>query len=586
MPHTNAQPPEIENLLARASERLVRLYGAQRAAKLVALLRDELAEFYCASSQAPECRLWSQDDVILISYGDSICRPDQLPLETLCRFFKQQLAGIISVVHLLPFFPYSSDDGFAVIDYLQVNPELGDWPQIAELNRHCDLMVDLVINHVSSQHRWFQQFLRATEPGRDYFVTPPDDADLAQVVRPRQSPLLTEVATEAGPARVWTTFSADQVDVDFSNPQVLLEYIRILLFYLRQGARFIRLDAVAFLWKEWGTSCLNLPQTHEIVKLLRELLATIAPPTVLLTETNLPHHQNLSYFGDSDEAHMIYQFSLAPLLLHGLHRGTSSYLCDWARTRCNAPPGCTFLNFTASHDGVGMRPVEGLLPQGEIDLLLKGMENFGALISYKNNADGSKSPYEINITYFDALKGSWLGEDCWQIARFLLAQTLMLGLRGIPALYIHSLLATPNDTAGVDQTGRARRINRRRWQWDELKELLNDDQSPQAIVFNELRRRLRIRREQAAFHPDAKQEILPLGDSLFGFWRTSLDGKQRIFAVHNLTDQPRQLYLDAALDGQFPGRWVGLLTGEVVTSERAVIDLPPYHVLWLAPEDD
>ncbi len=579
-----AEKDRFKSHCEQVARRLERLYGASVAAGLLEQLQAELEAFVQFEARRADGRLWGQDDVILISYGDSICREGELPLETLCQFFRQQLTEVISTVHLLPFFPYSSDDGFAVIDYQQVNPALGDWAQLTELNRSFDLMVDLVINHVSSQHRWFQQYLRQAEPGRDYFISPPEGADLDQVVRPRQSPLLTEVATEAGPRKVWTTFSADQVDANFANPQVLLEYVRILLFYLRQGARFIRLDAVAFLWKEWGTSCLNLPQTHEIVKLLRDLLGAVAPQTVLLTETNLPHHQNLSYFGDSDEAHMIYQFSLAPLLLHGLYRGTSSHLCDWARTRCNAPPGCTFLNFTASHDGVGMRPVEGLLPQGEIDLLLHGMEQFGGLISYKNNADGSKSPYEINIGYFDALKGTWLGEDSWQIARFLLAQTLMIGLRGIPALYIHSLLATPNYTAGVEQTGRARTINRRSWQLEELEAILADQQAPQTIVFDELRRRLKLRRQQPAFHPDAKQEILPLGEHLFGFWRTSLDGRQRIFAVHNLTDQLRTLYLDSALDGQFTGRWVGLLTGEVVTSERAAVDLPPYHVLWLAQE--
>ncbi len=575
---------DLERFKEQAAERLSRIYPSGQVKTVLDQLLSELQVFFAPDEGVPAGRLWNEQDVILISYGDSICADQQLPLQSLCSFLEQHLTGLISIVHLLPFFPFSSDDGFAVIDYLQVNPELGDWSQVTELNRNFDLMVDLVINHVSSQHRWFQQFLRAEEPGHNYFVSPPEAADLSHVVRPRQSPLLTEVETDAGPAKVWTTFSADQVDVDFSNPDVLLEYVRILLFYLRQGARFVRLDAVAFLWKEWGTGCLNLPQTHEIVKLLRDLLGTVAPKTVLLTETNLPHHQNLSYFGDSDEAHMIYQFSLAPLLLHGLYRGTSQYLCEWARTRCSTPPGCTFLNFTASHDGVGMRPLEGLLPQGEIDLLLKGMEKFGGMVSYKANEDGSKSPYEINVGYFDALKGTWLGDDCWQLARFLLAQTLMIGLRGIPALYIHSLLATPNYHEGVEQTGRARSINRRRWQREELDELLADVQSDQALVFGELRRRIKIRREQPAFHPDARQEVLHLGEHLFGFWRVSLDGEQRLFAVHNLTDQERSLYLDGALDGQFEGRWVGLLTGEVVTSQRAVIELPPYHVLWLVQE--
>lgn len=580
------QADYFEQFKQLVAQRVRRVYPEAQAENFERQLFSELEHFPVPSEQERHCRLWNEQDVILISYGDSICRQGRTPLQSLCSFLEQHFVGLISIVHLLPFFPYSSDDGFAVIDYLQVDPKLGDWQQVTALERSFDLMVDLVINHISSQHRWFQQFLLNQPPGKDYFISPPEAADLDHVVRPRQSPLLTDVETSAGPAKVWTTFSADQIDVDFSNPDVLLEYIRILLFYLRQGARFIRLDAVAFLWKEWGTGCLNLPQTHEIVKLLRDLIGAVAPKTVLLTETNLPHQQNMSYFGDSDEAHMVYQFSLAPLLLHGLYRGTSHYLCDWARTRCNAPPGCTFLNFTASHDGIGMRPLEGLLPQGEIDLLLHGMEKFGGMISYKNNADGSKSPYEMNIGYFDALKGTWLGDDCWQIARFLLAQTLMMGLRGIPALYIHSLLATPNYDAGVEQTGRARTINRRRWQHEELADVLSDAESDQSIVLAELKRRLGIRKLQPAFHPDARQEILHLGEYLFGFWRISLDGAQRIFAVHNLTDRVRKLYLDGALDGQFAGRWVGLLTGEIVTAERAMIELPPYHVLWLARQDE
>lgn len=527
-------------------------------------------------------RLWNEKDIVLISYADSIVAKTCRPLEQLRRFVCDNLSGFVSTVHVLPFFPYSSDDGFAVIDYLNVNPSLGDWGDIEQLGGSFDLMFDLVVNHVSSQHVWFRNFLDGADPGRGYFITPPGDADLTRVTRPRSSSLLTAVPTVDGEQLVWTTFSADQVDADFSNPDVLCEYVSILLAYLRHGARFIRLDAIAFLWKEWGTTCLNLPQTHEMVRLFRTITSFVNPDTVLLTETNVPHLQNVSYFGDSDEAHMVYQFSLAPLLLHSLYRGNSHYLTEWARTCCLTPPNCTFLNFTASHDGIGMRPLEGLLPQGEIDLLLRGMESFGGRVSYRSHGDGEKSVYEINITYFDALKGTWIGQDSWQLARFMLAQTLMLGLRGIPALYIHSLLATENDIEAVEESGRARMINRHRWDADELDRRLADETTNQALVLNELKRRIAIRRQQPAFHPDARQEILFLGEHLFGFWRQSLDGRQKILAVHNLTDTERILYLDAALDGQLPGRWVGLLTGEAVSSGQAMIKLPPYHVLWLA----
>lgn len=561
------------------------LYPGQKTASLVDRLSC-LIEKHQQWQGIIEGRLWSEHDVVLITYGDSIIDDSSKPLESLHRFLEKNLAGVVSTVHLLPFFPYSSDDGFAVIDYFAVNPYLGDWSDVERLGHSFDLMFDLVINHVSSRHPWFQNFLSGRDPGLDYFVQPPADADLSYVVRPRESALLTQVLAESGSEKVWTTFSPDQVDVDFSNPDVLFEYVTILLHYIESGARFIRLDAIAFLWKEWGTTCLNLPQTHECVRLLRTIVAALQKRTILLTETNVPHQQNISYFGNSDEAHMVYQFSLAPLLLHSLYRGTSRHLTEWARTCCLTPPECTYLNFTASHDGIGMRPLEGLLPQGEIDLLLKGMESFGGLVSYRRHANGSKSAYEINITYFDALKGTWVGQDSWQLARFLLAQTLMLGLRGIPAIYIHSLLATENDHDAVRQEGRARLINRHKWNAQKLDVLLSDNQSPQMLVFGELKRRIGIRKTQPAFHPDARQEILFLGNHLFGFWRQSLDGQQKILAVHNLTDRERTLYLNAALDGQLSGHWVGLLTGEVVTTHQPMIKMPPYHVLWLTQVAD
>ncbi|HKJ04614.1 MAG TPA: sugar phosphorylase [Geopsychrobacteraceae bacterium] len=561
--------------------RLETLYGAELSTSVAEQIIEELLQ-YGMVSEPVSCRLWNQNDVILITYGDSVVEEGVAPLHTLQKFLNEQLPGLISTVHILPFFPYSSDDGFSVIDYYQVDPKLGDWDDVNAISERFDLMVDLVINHVSSESQWFKDYVAQRAPASDYFITADPLLDNSQVIRPRQSPLLTPVETASGLRYVWTTFSADQVDLNFSNPQVLLEFVRILLFYLRQKSRFIRLDAIAFLWKEIGTPCINLPQTHEVVKLLRELMEVASPHSVLLTETNLPPLQNRSYFGDSDEAHMVYQFSLAPLLLHGLFRGTSHYLYAWARRSCISPPGCTFLNFTASHDGVGLRPLEGLLPDAELALLLNGMQQFGGLVSSRTKPDGSESPYEINIGYFDALSGTWLGTDCWQVARFLLAQTLMLGLRGIPALYIHSLLATPNDYQGVEETGHARAINRRSLLFDELNDQLSAGNSPQKRVFDALCHRLKIRQQQAAFHPDARQEVIPVGDALFAFWRYSQDGSQRLLAVHNMTDLTQTLYFDGSLDGQLSGDWFELLDQVELKSSTSLLQLAPYQVLWFS----
>ncbi|MFW5831438.1 MAG: alpha-amylase family glycosyl hydrolase, partial [Prolixibacteraceae bacterium] len=327
---------------------------------------------------------WSEKDIVLITYGDSIKKENELPLTTLKRFLDENLREQLSVIHVLPFFPYSSDDGFSVIDFRKVNPELGTWKEIEELTENFDLMVDLVINHASGKSEWFQNFLQQSGKGKDFFITENPDADLSEVIRPRSSPLLTPYKTKNGVKHVWTTFSADQVDLNFANPELLIEMVDILLGYISKGARIIRLDAIAFLWKKTGTSCLHLPETHEVVKLLREIAEFVNPSVVILTETNVPNKENLSYFGNGDEAHMVYQFSLPPLLLHALHTGNSKYLNKWAQTLPEPPNGCTFFNFTASHDGIGLRPLEGLIPEEEKEQLATKMQEFGGMVNYRS----------------------------------------------------------------------------------------------------------------------------------------------------------------------------------------------------------
>ncbi|WP_298036210.1 sugar phosphorylase [uncultured Desulfuromonas sp.] len=571
----------IETFIQAAAPRLQRLYGANQAP----LLLDEitsLLQSHRAAGSAARCERWDQEDVILISYGDSIRTGGEAPLRTLGRFLREHLEGLISTVHILPFFPFSSDDGFSVIDYAAVDPELGDWKDIAAIRQDFDLMIDLVINHVSRESLWFIDFINNRPPACYYFIEMDPQVDLSDVVRPRQSKVLTPVHTHRGLKHVWSTFSEDQIDLNFANPNVLLEFVRILLLYLRRGGRFIRLDAIAYLWKKLGTSCINLEQTHEIVKLLREVMDAAAPDAVLLTETNLPHAQNHSYYGDGDEAHMVYQFSLAPLLLHALHRGTSRYLNEWARNRCTAPEGCTFLNFTASHDGIGLRPAEGLIPQSEIEALIESMHGFGGYVSMKSNPDGSNSPYEINISYFDALQGTAGGRDQWQVPRFLASQTVMLAIKGIPALYVQSLIASPNDLEGVEKTGRTRSINRRKWDYGQLSGLIRNPYTPNNLVFHELRRLLAIRRQQPAFHPDAGQEILALGDAFFGVRRLSASSEQEILAISNLTEWPQRLCLQPQTGLSLTDRSFDLIGNGPVTMVNEATILQPYQTLWLA----
>mgnify|MGYP006280230593 FL=1 len=576
---------EFSRVSAKLKPLLLRVYPQDVVEDLIGKIFTLMQGCLCPSGEE-NLKKWNHDNILLITYGDSIVEPGRHPLQVLGDFLKQYLDGVITGVHVLPFFPYSSDKGLAIMAYVQVNPQTGDWQDIQRISSDFNLMVDLVINHVSSQHQWFEQFKQGEKPGCDYFITVDEETDLSQVVRPRSSPLLAPVETNQGQRQVWATFSHDQVDVNFENPDVLLEYIKIVLFYVQMGARYIRLDAVGFLWKRLGSDCIHLPETHALVRLLREILQLLDPGIALITETNVPNRENLSYFGNRNEAHMIYNFSLPPLLLNALIQGKSDHLKTWMMSMPPAPIGCAYFNFTASHDGIGLRPAEGLLDANEYNTLLETMKRHGGRISMRTRPDGSESPYEINISLFDALKGTVKGEDEWQVERFICSQTIMLALEGIPAFYIHSLLATPNNHEGLEKTGHNRTINRRKWDYRTLQRDLANPSTPHARVLRELSRLIQVRRRQTAFHPNATQYTLhPLNKALFAFWRQSLARDQSIFSVHNLSDQVQELRL-SDLNLVSPDAWFDLISGQSIQDVESVVMLRPYQSMWITNKLD
>ncbi|MEA3640623.1 MAG: sugar phosphorylase [Lamprobacter sp.] len=569
----------------RIGERLRRLYGEDRLPQLMDRLQLIIGRYGVGADCPPEalgCAPWDQTDAVLISYGDMVCASQEAPLATLRRFLEQHVGDAISGLHLLPLFPYSSDDGFAVIDYRQIDPVLGRWSDVDALAEDYRLMLDLVVNHVSSQSRWFRAYTNGMAPERHYFIEVDPKADLSAVVRPRTSALLRSVQTPYGERHVWATFGQDQIDVDFSNPDVLFEYLDILLFYVHHGAQIIRLDAIAYLWKQLGSPCIHLPKTHEVVKLLRDLLALVAPTVLLMTETNVPHAENISYFGEGNEAHIVYQFSLPPLLLHAMHSGNGRYLTEWAASLAPPPPGCTYFNFTASHDGIGVRPLEGLLPQSQLDALVTAMEERGGLVSRRSNPDGSATPYELNITYFEAV--GIPGDQEVSIRRFLCAQTIAMSLQGIPGIYFNSLLGASNNLRGAEQSGRARTINRQKWALPELEVMLGEDSSHQARqLLPEYLRRLRIRRAQPAFHPDGPQQVLELSAGLFGVRRLAPDNSQSLWMIANLTGAPVQLGFGRLVRRPRELNWTELIGGWHHNGEQlpSRFELEPYQVAWL-----
>lgn len=557
------------------------LYGPQAGAAAFERLALRLAQ----APQRQESRGLSQSDSILITYGDQVRVPGEAPLHTLADFCRRHLKGIVSGIHILPFYPYSSDDGFSVMDYRAVDPALGTWDDVARLGRDFRLMFDAVVNHASRQGDWFQAFLRDDPRYRDYFVVVEGIPDLSAVVRPRALPLLTEVQTAIGPKRVWTTFSDDQIDLNYANPDVLLEILDLLHFYVAHGAEFIRLDAIAFLWKEIGTSCLHLPQTHRAVQLIRAVLDAVAPGVRLITETNVPHRDNISYFGDGhNEAQMVYNFALPPLTLHALRTGDARVLTQWASGLILPSEQTTFFNFLASHDGIGLNPARGILPDGEIDALVAGVEAHGGLVSYKHNPDGSRSPYELNINYFDALNDPRADEPlARQVDRFMASQAILLAMVGVPGIYFHSLCGSRSWPEGVAQTGRSRTINRQKLNLADLEAELADPGSLRAQIFDRYTRLLRARAACNAFQPNGGQRVIDSSDMVFALWRTSPDQGAAVLCLQNVASRAQIATRVAETLRTSTARDL-ISDREVSIGQDGAVELAPYETLWLIGE--
>ena len=569
------------------------LYGTERSDDLLSELNGILDHHrsQVVRQEYPYGEI-SEQDAILITYADQVQVNGTPSLKTLRSFLEDWVSGAISGVHILPFFPYSSDDGFAIIDYREVDPSLGSWDDLRATAREFRFMVDAVINHISSQSDWFHYYLTCHPKYSEYFITVDPDVNLSMVVRPRDLPLLTSVNTSQGDRSVWTTFSEDQIDLNYANPEVLLEIIDLLLFYIRQGARLIRLDAIAFLWKEIGTPCIHLPQTHSIIQLLRAVIDSVAPSVLLITETNVPHKENLSYLGDrTNEAHLVYQFALPPLVLHALLSGNSEHLSNWAAALRLPSDKVTFFNFLASHDGIGLRPVHNILSEEEIQLLLDRTEERGGKISYRVTSNGGHQPYELNINYLSALTppGELENPSDLTVDRFIVSQAIMLSMVGLPGVYFHSLVGSLNWAEGVQITKRSRTINREKLQLRELEIELNDPQSLRSRIFHQYIQLLQGRRKSRAFDPYGLQTVLSIHPSIFYVMRASRDDCAYAICLHNLSAERQHPTLsvwdvlpsnvecltDLLQEGKFYER-----NGEIQ------LDLDPYQVVWLASEDD
>lgn len=575
----------------RILDLLTFLYGEPAATRVWPALAAQLAAFGAARPQspsAPSAGRLSQRDAILITYGDQFREPGRPPLQTLRAFLDAHLRDAISGVHILPCFPYSSDDGFSVIDFGQIDPALGDWAAVTRLGRRYRLMFDFVANHISQHSAWFQAYRRGETPYDRFFIEVDPAVDLSQVVRPRALPLLTPVETSRGPRHVWTTFSPDQIDLNYADPAVLLAMTAVLLHYVAHGAEIIRLDAIAYLWKEIGTPCIHLPQTHAVVKLWRAVLDAVAPHVLLITETNVPHADNISYFGrplpetgSTDEAQLVYNFSLAPLTLHAFLSGDAGKISVWAATLQAPAAGASFFNFLASHDGIGVLPARGILGDAELHALVERALAHGGQVSMRSLPDGSVTPYELNITLYDFLNLPDRPNPDVDVPRFLASQAILLALAGVPGIYVHSLFGSRNCHPCLAESGRARSLNRQKFTLTELQHLLADPAGQQQRVFDGYRRLLRLRRRLPALHPASPQQVLAGDPALFTLLRGGESATPLLCSV-NVSEQARTLAV-AGLPSALA--WRDLLSAETFPAEGGDLTavMAPYQTRWLQP---
>ncbi len=545
-----------------------------------------------AKSFEPEER-FTEEDVILITYGDLIREDNISPLETLSKFCGLYLKQTINTLHILPFFPHSSDRGFSVTDFETVDPSLGTWENIEDLETRYKLMFDGVINHVSSKSRWFQRFLEGTPHYKDFFISYNSHDDLTPeersfIFRPRTSNILTKFHTVYGEKYVWSTFSSDQIDLNYKNPEVLIRVIEILLLYVRKGADVIRLDAITFLWANPGTSCANLEQTHMIVKIFRDILDFVAPHVALISETNIPHKENISYFGNgNDEAHMVYNFALPPLVLHTFYTKDSTSLSDWAVTLKPASETTSFFNFLDSHDGIGLMGIKDILTDEETKFIVQRAREHGGYISYKTDKDGKEVPYEINITWFSALnREDGTGHLERQIKKFIASRAIALILQGVPGIYLHSFFGTKIDRDAACCPISKREVNRTEIDYNTIVETLDDPHTLTSQIIHKLNALITIRTKQSAFHPNGAQNILKIQPEIFVVLRTSPDKDQHILSLINVTGDEIQMTIPMKTVNISKQKWYDLISQDMYTfkEEEISLTLKPYDVVWLEPQ--
>ncbi len=564
-------------------------------------------------------------DAALIIYANSIVDPEgkEKPLVVLKEFIERfSLDEVITVIHILPFYPWDTDRGFSVKDYYKVDPAYGDWQDIKALAEKSRLMFDFVLNHASVenplvQYALIERHIDKSDPQyskyaeyKDFVIAfdrdarPADDI-LAKLTRPRPNPVLTpyivfrkgdadkifykailgqrehapEDAEVIGEGWVWTTFSRPkrpdgsedtrQVDLNYANPKVLVEALKIMLFYVKQGASFLRLDAVGYLWKELGTPSVHHEKTHNILKFMREFLNITAPDVVFIAEVNERFDKVVEYLGEEDaiESDIVYQFTNFVLAVYSLFNQDPSVYADWYK-KTKEVAGRQFITVLGTHDGMGLKPLRGILSDDEIEeFAQRVVREHKALPNFAYLTGGKKIIYELCSTPWNLINGEGVFDEETAFRRYLMIFALGLMVKGLPAVYINGLVGAENyfPEQGLDEN---RTVNREVFAKDKLFAALESEGRPKKIL-TEIKRILKIRSRLRffsawEFFPQVKVE----GQVLVFFYPD--ERRSEFVAVYNFAGEDKLF--------QFSGQRKDLITDKIFQDK---INLPPFGFAWL-----
>jgi sucrose phosphorylase len=299
----------------------------------------------------------------------------------------------------------------------------------------------------------------------------------------------------------------------------------------------------------------------------------------------VPHQENIRYFGNGhDEAQMVYNFALPPLVLYTFQTENSRKLTEWAASLEKISDTATYFNFLDSHDGVGVMAVKNILTVEEVEMMALKVVEHGGFISYKAEGDGSEVPYELNITWYSAINRDDSNEPTdLKIRRYLASRAIALVMMGVPGIYLHGLLGSKNDAEAVIEEKHTRSINRKTIRKKELLAELDNRDSNIFRVASGITRLVHYRIQEKCFHPNAPQTVLNLSDKVFSVLRTSEDGSEKILSIISITNDNVPLDIDLKsvdLEGK---EWYEFLSKQTFSAVdgRLTLDLKPYDILWL-----